>query len=283
MMAVGHALSGWCTGLLVGAATALPIFADSAGSSWNVVVVLTVSFGLAGSALLPDIDHHGSTVTTSGGYATWMIHRGVVHLHNSVCQLTWNPGEAMPGAHRGITHWWPTPLISGFLVGFPCWLTWWAAWPVLSLLFALAILGITVPEYRPSERHTPGVEFAHRIAGFVPTIWLLKRIRRKVGRAGKIAVLATSSAAAWGALWYSPEIGRWLGVVVAAGMVLHILGDAPTLSRVPGWTLRGELWLPRWLAFRAGGSFEVLACWVPMSVFGVFAAPGVLPLAMSAW
>jgi len=70
----------------------------------------------------------------------------------------------------------------------------------------------------------------------------------------------------------------WLGLLVGAGMVLHIAGDAPTESGIPGWRLWTEWRLPKWLAFKAGGVFEVGVLWVGMSLAGVLLLPGVLPL-----
>lgn len=282
MMAFGHAMSGWCTGLLFAAATGISgEHAMAAAAAAAVAATMGVAGGLAGSALLPDADHHGSTVTTAFGPVSWYAHRGVVHLHNLVCRLTWDPGETMPGAHRGITHWWPASLVTGALVGVPCWFSPWTAWAVLTVLFALTVLGITVPEYRAQDRHTAGTALAHTVAGLVPTVWLLKRARRSTRKAGKFAVLVTCAGLAWLTLHYAPAVGQWLGLIVAAGMVIHIAGDAPTLSRVPGWTLRGEFWLPRWLAFRAGGTFEVLACWVPMSILGFLGLPWVWPIVLT--
>lgn len=276
MMAVGHALSGWCAGL---------VFSAAAGATGTVALAagatVAVAGGLAGSALIPDADHHGSTITTAFGPFSWYAHRGVVHVHNLVCRLTWDPGETMPGAHRGITHWWPTPLAVGALVGVPCWFSSWTALAMLSVLFTLAVLGMSVPEYRAQERHTAGVGRAHAVAGLVPTIWMLRWLRREIGGAGKFTVLVFCTGLAWLALHFAPQVGQWLGVIVAVGMYVHIAGDAPTMSRVPGWTLRGEFWLPRWLAFRAGGTFEVLCCWVPMSLIGLLALPWVWPTVLT--
>lgn len=282
MMATGHALSGACAGLVFSAATGI---SDTSALATAAAVALggtaAIAGGLAGSALLPDADHHGSTVTTAFGPVSWYVHRGVVHVHNLVCRLTWDPGESMPGAHRGITHWWPWPLVTGTAVGVPCYFSQWAAVGVLSVLFTLAMLGITVPEYRAQERRAATVGRAHAVAGLVPTVWLLKRARRRTSRIGKSGVLLLGTASAWLSLHYAPQVGQWMGAIVTAGMFLHIVGDAPTRSRVPGWTLRGEFPWPRRLAFTAGGTFEVLCCWVPLSLLCFAALPWVWPVALA--
>lgn len=292
MMAVGHTMSGWCVGLVTSAtAGTSTVVSVATGSGWAVgtavavsavVATLTIAGALAGSATLPDLDHHGSTVTTAFGPVSWIAHRAVVLTHNMVARLTWDPGESMPGAHRGITHWWPTPLAVGALVGVACWFSYWVALAVLSVLFMLAALGITVPEYRPNERHANGVRRAYLMASFVPTIAVLRVMRRRLRRAGKLAVLLGCTTLAWLALRYAPGVGQWLGVIVALGMYVHIAGDAPTRSRVPGWTLRGEFRWPRRLAFRAGGTFEILCCWVPLSLVGIAALPWVWPFLWAA-
>lgn len=289
---MGHTLSGWCASLAVSGATgASAVTAVATGSGWAadstaavsvLAATLAIAGALAGSATLPDLDHHGSTATTAFGPASWVAHRAVVRVHNLVAHLTWDPGEGMPGAHRGVTHWWPGPLVVGALVGVPCWFSYWAALAMLAVLFTLAVLGMTVPEYRPSERHTPGVARAYFIATFVPTIAVLRLLRRRLHRAGKVAVFLGCAGLAWLALRYAPGVGQWLGVIVALGMYVHIAGDAPTRSRVPGWTLRGEFPWPRSLAFYAGGTFEILCCWVPFSLGAVLLIPGVLPALITA-
>lgn len=276
MMAVGHSLSGWCAVLVTRAAL-----------EWQGVPVpdtettLAVAGAIAGAALAPDIDHHGSTATTTFGPLSWVVHRATVHTHHLVARATWDPGESMPGAHRGITHWWPTPLVMGTLVGASCWFSQWAAIGVLAALFTLAISGITIPEYRHQERHTDGVVIAHAFASLFPTVWMLRRMRREVRGAGTLLVLAASVGLAWLVLRHAPEFAHWMGVLMAVGMFVHIAGDAPTRSRVPGWTLRGEFRWPRALAFYAGGTFEVAAVWIPLSIVAVGAIPGVWPAVMA--
>jgi membrane-bound metal-dependent hydrolase YbcI (DUF457 family) len=101
--------------------------------------------------------------------------------------------------------------------------------------------------------------------------------------------LVTASAlpadAAGGKFW-------WLGLAVGGGAAVHCLGDALTRAGVPfvwpipiGWRCWGEIQLPSFLAFRAGGRFEyaiflpvltVLTLWLV-----AYTLPGSKPFAAS--
>ena len=272
MMAVGHSLSGWCAGLAVGAAVSAP-----------APLVLASAFALAGAAVLNDIDHQGSTITTSLGAATGLVHRGVVALHQITVRALRRTGDRgdPPGAHRGITHWWPCPPVVAGLVTVGCAASRWVVFGVLMFLFLLALRALSVPEYRDNGRRGQrSRKLAHRWAEWVPTIRVLRRLRRWSNRVGKVGMLIVAAFLAAFVLSI-PETAPyvpWLGLLVGAGMVLHIAGDAPTESGIPGWRLWTEWRLPKWLAFKAGGAFEVGVLWVSMSIFGVLLLPGVLPL-----
>lgn len=274
MMAFGHATSCWCVGLLAGSALGLP--AD---------LTLSVAGGLAGAGLIPDLDHHGSTATTAFGPASRLAHRGVVALHHLTCAALRRPGDGKaPGAHRGVTHWWPFPLVGGGATAVACAVSEWAAWGLLTLLFTLAIRGLSVPEYRENNRHTlrrrAALRLAHGVARLVPTIAVMAAVRRRIGVASKTGVLAAGGVLAWLAVSYggAGRLGGWWGAIVGAGLLLHVVGDAPTESGVPGWRL-WSLWrLPKEIAFKAGGWFEVGFLWIPLSVAGVLLIPGVWPV-----
>jgi LexA-binding, inner membrane-associated putative hydrolase len=331
MMAVGHGYSGADTGLYVCLA---------AGMSLGVTLLVTAAS--AGAAILSDADHHGSTFTTSFGRITWLVHRGVVRLHYLVAEATWDPGEREPGAHRGLTHWWPFPLATGVIVGVPS-----VIWPpvavvVLALLTFLGVLSMVIPEYRDDPEADPGrrvaLSWAHWIVDLFPhtaylrwmrrrinrrrqlsSLWpfrvLLRRnryrdswltwhakgaarwvLRRVRGRFLRLTLLLGSGAMAWHVVAHHYWVGWLVGPIVAGGMLLHMMGDAPTWSRIPGWTLRGKMpWptsvtIPLWrwrltvpTSFRAGGPFEVIGLWIPLSALAMvglwFAAwPAVSPL-----
>lgn len=275
MLGVGHALSGWCAGMTI-----------SLGVQAPLPLALTVAGASTGAAMVPDWDHHGSTVTTAFGPASHAVHRGVVILHKATARVLRVPGDPSkpPGAHRGITHWWPFPLVLGGIVAALCALVPWASVAVLAVLFTLAVRGLSVPEYRDDGRGSRGRRWsrrtAHRLAGAVPTIFVLKMLRRRVSKLGKpgLVVLATGVAYFAVAHGSAGKVGPWLGMLVAVGCVVHVLGDAPTESGVPGLRLWTEWRLPKWIAFKAGGWFERLLVWAPLSIVGVLLIPGVWPV-----
>jgi membrane-bound metal-dependent hydrolase YbcI (DUF457 family) len=96
---------------------------------------------------------------------------------------------------------------------------------------------------------------------------------------GKIGTIVAAVGLAFIAIRYPivAEHGEWLGALMMIGMYAHILGDAPTHMGVPGPKLTQVWRLPKWLAFKAGGPFELGLCWLPMAALGVYLIPGFQP------
>jgi len=233
------------------------------------------------------------------GILSKQVHKGVIQVHFFVADLTKRGGHRKPpGPHRGVTHWWPAPLVTGGLVSAFCYVDKWALFGTLVVLYTAALRGLTVPEYAARStdtiRHRWAMELAHYLIRFVPWMVALKRARRPqlhthaiyftywrkidlpVGKLMTIFVAADLALLAIQYPWVVAH-GGWLGVVVALGMYLHIYGDAFTEMGVPGIWL-DQFWrLPKWLAFRAGGPFEILCLWVPMAGLGIFLIPGLFP------
>jgi membrane-bound metal-dependent hydrolase YbcI (DUF457 family) len=296
MMAAGHSFSGWCAALMF--INALSLFTDVPPFAMLLLALGTALAG-AGSAIIADWDHPNSTITTAFGPLSQLVHEGVIELHYTVAALTNEGGTRKPpGAHRGVTHWWPTPLVIGGLVSVGCWWSKWFIFGVLIVLYTGAIRGITVPDYAVRQndtvRHRWTMLTAHGIIDLIPFMNVLKRARKHVNRThtikitywwkiiipvGKIATILVAADFALIAIRY-PYVtahGVWIGVIVCLGMYLHILGDAPTEMGIPGRKLNRFWQLPKWLAFRAGGPFEILALWVPMVGLGIYLIPGVRP------
>lgn len=296
MMAAGHSFSGWCAGLMV--INALSLFADLPALA-TLLLTLGTALAWAGAAIIADWDHPNSTITTAFGPLSHLVHEGVIELHYTVAALTADGGDRKPpGPHRGITHWWPAPLVTGGLVAFGCYWSKWVIFGVLLVLYTGAIRGITVPDYVVQQNHTVRhrwtMKTAHGIIDLIPFMAVLKRARKHVIRTytihftywwkihipvGKIGVIAVAADFALIAIRYPyvVEHGPWVGVIVCLGMYLHILGDAPTEMGIPGRKLNRFWRLPKWLAFRAGGPFEILVLWVPMVALGVYLIPGIRP------
>jgi membrane-bound metal-dependent hydrolase YbcI (DUF457 family) len=258
------------------------------------------ALAFAGATILPDWDYINSTISTAFGPFSKGVHLFIVQVHNVVADLTAEGHiRQKPQPHRGITHWWPAPLVTGGGVAALCAWNRWAIFGVLVVLYTGAIRAITVPDYMPKNtdtvRHRWSMELAHKILAFVPWMFVLKRARKLVNRkhtihltywrklavpVGKIGTIAVAASFALIAIRFSWVVGHgpWLGAIVCLGMFLHNFGDAPTEKGIPGVRLNQFWRLPKWLAFKAGGPFEIVFLWIPMSGLGLYLLPGIRPI-----
>ncbi|HEY6117659.1 MAG TPA: metal-dependent hydrolase [Candidatus Dormibacteraeota bacterium] len=258
MMGRSHALSG-AVGWLAGCAslTAIEVAVPS-------TIIVAGAFVSAGFALLPDLDHEGSTVSrTLGpitGFLSGLTAASSVAVRASSCR---HCASTTDGGHRGLTHTAAGALAMGLLVT-ACALLWphVTAWTVIGFGVWLAA-------------HTA---LSSRLRARIGDMVLPGRFRRR-GRlpfrvtAGVGALLIAVLAAA---MLVGPVAGGWwwLGLPVFWGCLAHTLGDALTFSRVPLlWPLqiRGCRWTPvgtpRWMRFRTGSTTEKV-------VVGVMAVAG---------
>ncbi len=185
----------------------------------------------AGFALLPDIDHPGSTISRSLGPITRVIGRTVSYVADKVqdwtCRCCKDPDTV---AHRALTHTAVGAVATGALVAWVC-----------------ARLG------QPAALVVVALAVALAVRGIVPTKW-----RGSLGSAGAGVVAAGL------AFRFGPASGWWwLGLPAGFGVLAHIVGDGLTKSAVPLlWPakIRGCRWFPcgspRWLRFRTGGRVE---------------------------
>lgn len=248
MMGRTHAATGVLAGFLLGPAVGLE----------GLVEVAPFAAACAGYALLPDLDHPGSTVTRKLGPITGALSAGLRAMSAVLYETTKGPrDERCEGTHRHFTH----TVLFAAMMGTLCWATTsaWGGWAVLGwlafgLLLAYDRLGTFVL-----------VVFGIGTASWLPQV---------DGPAGL-------GAAALAAL---DESRGWLGAAVAAGVVVHCLGDALTESGCPflfPLPIAGETWYelrpPRWLRFRTGTPLEARLVF-PLVVAGCVAAtPGVWP------
>lgn len=202
MNAGAHALTGAVLGL--GAGRLLDVEPATA-AAWSVVA--------AAAALLPDIDHHGSTATRSAGWLSRLAHEAVDTV----------------GDHRGPTH-----SLLGVAAGAA--ITWALTlhpWGVGVLLAALLI-----PLARVADRLIPGPHWRAAV--------LIGAVGVGVGIGGPAAVAALGIGVAA------------LPAVVAAGLLIHILGDQITHSGIRWlWPVGSVVRLP--VSIRAGGPVERFA------------------------
>lgn len=290
MMGAGHAWSGACAGLATGDALALS-------------PVLTTILGAAGAgaAVLCDIDCAGSTATAAFGPVSTAAHYGAIELHYIAVALVDPMHQERHGAHRGLTHWWPWWIIVGGAVALGCELSRWTSVGVLIVLFTLAVRGLTIPsqpstpQHRFTHPHThqTAMTGAYALLRFTP-LWFMHKARKHVNRTtqiggktlgfkfgtGKLLTFLAVSAIVLGANYLGdlPQLGPWLGLLVWAGHFLHWIGDYPTEMGVPGYYLTRFWRLPKWIAFKAGGPFEIVALWVPMGLFACYLLLGALRL-----
>ncbi|MFC3522844.1 metal-dependent hydrolase [Streptomonospora nanhaiensis] len=250
MMAPAHA----ATGLLAG------VLATHAMSPLMDVGPLEVAAGAAigaGAALLPDIDHPGSTVARAHGPLTAWLSRAARWASTETYYRTLTRHDTVAdGAHRFLWHTPAAALATGLAVGIGATLSTWVLAGVLWFTIGLGVRGLAqgLPRGRPS-----GLAAALLPRG-------LPRLRRHLLRWPVITAVA---AAATGVLLYAgASPGPYVGAVLAGGMVTGILGDALTRSAVPlAWPVpvRGRRWamvgLPRRMRFATGTWPERVIGW----------------------
>jgi membrane-bound metal-dependent hydrolase YbcI (DUF457 family) len=261
MMGRSHALSaavGWLGGCaaLTGGGVDVSLTAIGAG-----VIVST------GFALLPDLDHPGSTVSRTLGPLT----RGLSTLTSATSRTARaascrHCGDRDSG-HRGLTHtavgavtagmlatvaghhWGQTTAMA--LIGFAAWL---ASHAALSSTTRAKIGDWLLPG-RFRRRGKRSFRFAASVGALL------------VGVFAAVALTDPAVTSWW-----------WLGIPVAWGCLAHSLGDAQTFSAVPLWwpfEIRGCRWAPvgtpRWMRFRTGSRTETF-------VVAVLAAAGAISM-----
>lgn len=238
MMGPRHATSS-VAGWLAGSAL-LDHFAHYHQSLAQILIGAAVC---GGSGLINDLDSSGAVFRGEGG-ATVAHTFGRVSLFVAECveklslgvywlTSTRKDGKRSSG-HRTFTHTIPFVGLLGWGTTALC--AHYGRWAVLGLLFV-----------------TVGLAFR----GLFP---------KAAKRAGWLLTTVLSACAAGAAYLALPADRGYplLGAAVGAGALFHILGDLPTEMGVPVlWPIPigGRMWrmirLPKWLAFKAGGTFEV--------------------------
>jgi len=267
MMAKGHIVSSASAWLIGCAAVDLahPLHAGP------VVAGAVIASGFA---LVPDIDHPGSTVSRTLGPLTrsiaGLVESGSSAVRRRSCRCCTTDTS---GGHRTLTHTaagavatgllvtglvlWLGPVVTAVMVGFSAWL---AAHTALPARVRAELGDVLLPgKFRRLGRG------AHRFAAAIGALML----------GGMFAVAALAGLDGLG--------GWWIGLAVGFGLLAHIGGDAMTHWGVPlCWPLpiRGCRWrcvgTPRWMRFRAGSRIER---WLVTPLFAVAALGSVWLLA----
>lgn len=214
--------------------------------------VLLFAVVTAGWSLAPDLDHPGAVATKWGGWVTSWLSLGLRGLSAWAFAVTRTARDQdSEGTHRHLSH----TVVFAVLVGA-----------------AVAVATALSPSWIVLVPVAVGALLAERSLGR----WALV-----VG----VAPVAWAFFAGGDVL--SPARG-WIGVAVALGCVVHILGDALTRAGVPFlWPLpfRGQRWFrigsPRCVRFAAGGEAERLLVFPVFVLLGVLLVPGVLSVVSS--
>lgn len=264
MMGKSHALSGavgWlggCVGLV------------ALGHDLTPIPVITGAVVSSGFALLPDIDHPGSTVSRSLGPITRLMSRGISDAAAAFGKATCDHCDRRPGqgGHRLITHTVPFALGIAGLAALAGRL--WGITPSI-VVIGFAVWLATHTALRPDTR-------AEIVDALIPGRVRGRRARRFTAVLGSLIAAAAVAVAVRlladpGADWW------WVGLAAGWGTLAHSLGDSLTHwgsplfwpARVRGCTWR-TVGTPRWMRFRAGGAVERWLVAPGMALAGLGAA-----------
>jgi len=218
MMGRSHALTGAAGGILIAPAIGITDTAE-----------ITILAGTtAGYALLPDLDHPGSTASKLLGPITWAA-GGLLRLLSKLTHATTKTDEdSNSGTHRHLSHTAVFAAVLGVIIGITA-----STNPYVAL--ATVVLGILLAAAATSI--------------FVAPIGL--------------AALATWHGTVTDPIAVLDDVGPLLGIAVGVGCLIHTLGDALTKSAVPLlWPLPigGDPWRcvgpPKFLRFTTGSFVE---------------------------
>lgn len=237
LMGPAHAISG--AGVTV---LALGIAMNYAPEFLQYVLVGSAILGIlfvavsTGSALVPDLDNSRSTVNSSLGFVGAAL-SSVFRFTSKLLQSTIRTkrDDSNPDPHRGFWH----TLVGAATLG----------------AIAVGLSSISLKLFDVGDMPvTLGGVFYFGITATMIHLFLAgvakKRISKlkKIPVVGEVVVLAISAAITGALLFFAPEGAiLWLGVAIALGCSIHILGDALTTAGVPIFfpiigLLRKKLW-----------------------------------------
>lgn len=185
---------------------------------------------VVGAAVFPDIDHPEATIAHTYGPVSRQVSKAVHGVSGALYSLTRTRRDHdRDGGHRGITH---TAL---FAAGTGV-LMWW-----LVSQFWLWAAGVTLFVFGTFAVRALAGKWAHRHPWWA------------------VAIAGWCAGADTLFLWSTNQPGltaRWFGIAVAAGCVVHMIGDCMTRQGCPVFfpvPLRGQVWrmvgTPRFLRF----------------------------------
>lgn len=249
-MGVTHALSILAVSLILIAF--LPDFVTNVLKTSDMATLALFVITAIGAGNLPDLDNTASRAKSDlgpFGVALSVIFRATSTLAQTVIRT--KRDDPTPNPHRGAWHTIPAAVLLGGLV-----------------FLGSQIKGnVSIPVVGNT---TWGVVFAIFIA-FVLTHLMLSTLAKKFmdkvkksNAAGEIVAILISLVVAVGLVNAIPTGSSfwWLGVSIAFGMTLHVLGDCFTTAGAPIFfpitaLVKGKFWwTTRFLSIKAGGPFE---------------------------
>lgn len=250
-----HALSGLAIFLLIVAL--IPGFGDNYLNSNSLWVLIIATLTTVGAALLPDLDNTSSTVRNSLGIVGSVISTGF-RATSLVMQSTirTRKDDANPDPHRGFWHTFVASIIFGLVTWFLTNIQTELTLPLFGtitigfiiafflsfILVHLALTALIASSFKKLKKSFPFGEVLSFAISFTLTFLLFLRIPSDVNF-------------------------LWLSISITLGMMIHILGDAMTVSGVPFlWPIpiRGKMWWNiRFTKMKAGGTLEK-SLFIPM-------------------
>lgn len=208
----------------------------------EVVVVGTVV--AAGASLLPDADHRSGTLANvARPLSAWLCDK-VADLSAWVFRRTGNAHDRADDdyratGHRTLTHTVAAGMVVGLVTAVLAGLVPHAPAAMVGVLATLAAQAVA-PQTRVRT-----VERWRRVTWPRWLARLLRRVGRLARRTKRAAVVWPVGAATGWLVDHHHVGGWWLGLVVAAGWLTHLAGDACSTQGVPLWwpiRVRGRRW-----------------------------------------
>lgn len=271
LMGPTHALSAMALTFLV--AWLFPkFFFEGMLGSYSYVVFISAVIIIVGAALMPDLDAVQSTsINTLGpiGKVLSSVMRGFSSIVQSTINAKADEGNRDP--HRGFWH----TIISGLMIGFlVVYIT-----KIDTKIFSVGEKEITVAKFI--------VVFIIYISTQLFMASLLKKFYKKTKNSltGTLAMNIVSVVVAVFLLAMLPsELNyNWVGIAVAFGWILHLLGDSMTVAGVPlffPFKYKGKRWwnyrLP--FAIKAGGFIEMSILIPIFLLIAIISLVGVIPM-----
>lgn len=230
----------------------IPAFIPKVVGNDNIWVILMFVLGTIGASMVPDLDNTKSRAKSDMGFFG-VILSGFFRVSSSTIQtvIRTSKDDAEPNPHRGFWHTIPASLLLGFLA-----------------YLATRVKGeIDLPIF---GEMTWGTLFAMLIVATLVNLTLstlfkefMDKVRKSPG-VGEIVAALISLSISFTLFLNIPkdESFWWVGVAVAFGMIIHILGDLLTTSGVSLFAFIGVLWtgkiwwITRLTKMKAGGAAE---------------------------